>query len=671
MEGRTAGQPAGRGTGPGFTAARRTSRRRRVCRKSIAHRALFNRCEYSALPGNRRHLHRRGRQRRRGAFAAGMVRCRRPRSRIEARASHSPRSFRSCGGKVPMKIRTNRVRIFAAIPLLVVVALVAGFYAKTSVAQKALSTIYYVHGRIYTNDPAHPWAEAMAVSEGKISCIGKMDHVLLDCGGGQEGVETVQLKGQFGMPGFTDEHLHLGGAAEDALAVPLPGVPSAEELQKRVVAAVAQHKEGEWITGGGWDQTRWPEKRFPNRQQLDAVAPRNAVILTHISGHVAVANSLALKSAEINKNTPNPPGGEIEHDALGEPTGMLKEYAAMSLVKVRIPDPTAAQRRKGIELVLENVAKNGVTSVQDFSEWADFQVYQQLKEEGKLTVRITEWLPFNAPLNDLQNMRAQGGAKDPWLKTGALKAFTDGAMGSRTAAMLEPYSDDPSTSGILTSDPEKLTAMAIQRDKAGFQLAFHAIGDRANRIALDAFEAVAKANGPRDRRDRIEHAQVVAPIDFARIAELHVIASIQPSHPTARMRYAQDRIGRERIQGAYAWATMLKNGVLLAFGTDYNVEPITPFRGLYACVTRERPDGGPRNGWEPQEKISLDECIRAYTSGAAYAQFEEGKKGELKPGEYADFIILSNDLTKIAPAQFTKTRVLRTIVAGRTVYQDH
>ena len=356
-----------------------------------------------------------------------------------------------------MKIRTNRVRFLAGIVSLVVLAIFAAFYAKTSVAQKASSTTYYTHGHIYTNDPAHPWAEAMAVSDGKISCIGKMDHVLLDCGGGQEGVETVNLKGQFVMPGFNDAHVHLGGAAADELAVPLTGVPSAEEMQKRVAAAVSQHKEGEWITGGGWDHTLWPDKKFPNRQQLDAVAPKNPVILTHISGHVAVANSLALKSGEIDKNTPNPPGGEIERDALGEATGMLKEDAAMSLVKARIPDPTVERRRKGIERVLENVARNGVTSVQDYSEWADFQVYQQLKEEGKLTVRITEWLPFNLPLNELQNMRAQGGAKDPWLKTGALKAFTDGAMGSRTAAMLEPYSDDPSTSGILTSDPEKLT----------------------------------------------------------------------------------------------------------------------------------------------------------------------------------------------------------------------
>src|SRR5258708_15752923 len=564
-----------------------------------------------------------------------MVRFRRSGSWFEARSPDRPRSFRSCRGKIPMKIRTNRVRLLTGILPLVVAALIATFHAKTGAAQKVPHTTYYTHGRIYTNDPAQPWAEAMAVSDGKISCIGKMDHVLLDCGGGQEGVETVQLRGQFVMPGFNDAHVHLGGAAADLVAVPLTGVPSAEEMQKRVADAVARHKAGEWITGGGWAHTLWAEKRFPNRQQLDSVAPKNPVILTHISGHVAVANSLALKSAEIDKNTPNPPGGEIERDAFGEPTGMLKEYAAISLVTVRIPDPPVEQRRKGIEMVLENLAKNGVTSAQDFSDWEDFKVYKQLKDDGKLTVRITEWLPFNLPLNDLQNMRAQGGTTDPWVKTGALKAFTDGAMGSRTAAMLEPYSDDPSTSGILTNDPVKLREMAIARDKAGFQLAFHAIGDRANRVALDVFEAVAKANGPRDRRDRIEHAQLVAPEDFARFAKLNVIASMQPSHQTTDMRWAEDRVGRERIKGAYAWATMLKSGARLAFGTDYNVEPISPFRGLYACVTRERPDGGPKNSWEPQEKISLEDFIPAYTSGFPYAHFLQRTNGDLKPSYYA------------------------------------
>ncbi|PYT84757.1 MAG: amidohydrolase [Acidobacteria bacterium] len=570
-----------------------------------------------------------------------------------------------------MKVRLIRLRPPVIWPALGAV-LCAALMAHNAVAQeKPKHTVFYTHGRIYTNDPANPWAEAMAVADGKITCIGKLDHVLLDCGGSQEGAETVRLDGHFIMPGFNDAHVHLGSAGADALAVELRGVTSVEEMQKRVVDAVAHHKEGEWITGSGWDHTLWPDKRFPNRQELDAVAPNNPVILTHISGHVAVANSLALKKAEIDKSTPNPPGGEIEHDGLGEPTGMLKEDAAMNLVRVRIPDPSIEERRRGIEIVLANVARNGVTSLQDNSAWEDFQVYQQLKEEGKLTARITEWLHFNDSLNDLQDKRAQGGTTDPWLKTGALKAVTDGALGSRTAAMLEPYSDDPSTTGIYTYDPDKLRAMAIERDKAGFQLNFHAIGDRANRIALDVFEAVLKANGPRDRRDRIEHAQVVAPMDFVRFKELKVIASMQPSHQTTDMRWAEDRIGPERIKGAYAWNTMLKTGVRLAFGTDYPVEPISPFRGLYACVTRERPEGGPRNGWEPQEKISLENCIQAYTSGSAYAQFEEGKKGELKVGEYADFIVLSNDLTKIPPSQYTKVRVLRTLVGGRTVYQGN
>jgi predicted amidohydrolase YtcJ len=293
-----------------------------------------------------------------------------------------------------------------------------------------------------------------------------------------------------------------------------------------------------------------------------------------------------------------------------------------------------------------------------------------LKEEGKLTLRITEWLPFQLPTNELLNMRAQGGTTDPWLRTGALKAFADGALGSRTAAMLAPYSDDPLTSGILTNDPEKLRVMAIERDKAGFQLNFHAIGDRANRVALDVFEAVAKANGPRDRRDRIEHAQVIAPEDLPRFAKLNVIASMQPSHETSDMRWAGSRIGPDRAKGAYAWASLLKSGAHLAFGTDYDVEPLSPMRGLYACVTRELPEGGPAGGWEPQEKISLEDCIRAYTSGSAYAQFEAGKKGELKAGEYADFIILSADLTKIPPKDFTKTTVLLTVVGGRTVYSQ-
>jgi len=567
-----------------------------------------------------------------------------------------------------MKLRKTSLFGLGLIVLSSLCAGLAVLQTRAQSGQGESHVVVYLHGRIYTNDPTQPWADAMAVRDGKIRCVGKIDYILLECGGNDPSAETIQLRGKFLMPGFNDAHVHLGAAAGDMLSVQLNGVTTIEELQKRIADAVAHHKEGEWITGSGWDHTLWADKKFPNKEQLDSVAPKNPVFLVHVSGHVAVANTLALEHGEIKNDTPNPPGGMIERDADGEATGMLEEDSAMSLVSARIPDLKSDQRRRGIQMVFADAAKNGVTSVQDNSDWSDYLIYVQLKEEGKLTLRITEWLPFMESMDNLLNLRAQGGTTDPWLKTGALKGFTDGALGSRTAAMLAPYSDQPSTSGILTNEPEKLRAMAIERDKAGFQINFHAIGDRANRVALDVFEAVAKANGPRDRRDRIEHAQVVAPEDLPRFAQLKVIASMQPSHETTDMRWAGLRIGPDRSKGAYAWASLLKSGARLAFGTDYDVEPINPMRGLYACVTRELPDAGPVGGWEPQEKISLEDCIRAYTSGSAYAQFEEGKKGELKVGEYADFIVLSNDLTKTPPPQYTKTTVLLTVVGGRTVY---
>jgi predicted amidohydrolase YtcJ len=529
---------------------------------------------------------------------------------------------------------------------------------------KEAPMILYKNARIYTNDPGVPSASAMLVRGEVILAIGDEEEVSALS---EKGTRIVDLEGHFVMPGFNDAHVHLGSAGYDALAVRLHGAPTIEELQKRVAAAVAESKEGEWVTGSGWDHTLWPEKRFPTRADLDNVSPKNPVFLVHISGHVAVANSLALKLCGVTAKTPSPAGAEIEHDASGEPDGMLKE-GAMGLVESKIPSPSPEHRRKGIELALADVAANGVTSLQDNSPWEDFLVYRELKKEGKLTARITEWLPFAESLEKLQAKRADGGTTDAWLRTGALKFVSDGALGSRTAAMLAPYSDDPKTSGLLAMEPEKLSAMAIERDKAGFQLNFHAIGDRANRVSLDVFEAVAKANGPRDRRDRIEHAQIVALSDIPRFASLNVIASMQPSHETTDMRWAESRIGPERAKGAYAWNSIRKFGARLAFGTDYDVEVISPFRGLYACVTREFPGGGPAGGWQPQEKISLADCIRAYTSGSAYAEFSEGKKGELKVGELADFIVLSDDLTKIEPSQYTKTKVLLTVVGGRSVY---
>ena len=530
-------------------------------------------------------------------------------------------------------------------------------------------TTYYLHGRIYTNDPQHPWAEAMAVRDDKIYCVGTISQVLLDCGGA-ESSDVVQLKGLFVMPGFNDAHTHLGGAGRDKLTLVLNNATSVDDILKLVKAAAGKHKFGEWILGSGWDQSRWADQKYPTRLELDQAAPNNPVYLDHVSGHIAVANSLALKHAEIASDTPNPQGGEIGRFADGEPDGLLKETAT-EMVTQRIPDPSDDERRKGIELVLQELAQNGVTSVQDFSPWENYLVYIDLKQEKKLTVRITEWLPFTLSIDSLQNMRAQGGTTDPWLRTGALKGFLDGALGTHTAALLAPYSDDPSTSGILIMDPEKLKAMAIERDRLGFQLAFHAIGDKANRLALDTFESLVRVNPPRDRRDRIEHAQVISPEDIPRFAKLQIIASMQPSHETNDMRWAEQRLGPERSKGAYAWKSLREAGAKLAFGTDYNVEPINPLRGLYACVTREAVDGGPPGGWIPQEKLPLADCISAYTTGSAYAEFMEDDKGELKPGKFADFVILSQDITKIPPRDILKTEVLRTVVGGKTVYQKN
>lgn len=540
--------------------------------------------------------------------------------------------------------------------------------AKTKEPPVIRRTTYYLHGRIYTNDPKHPWAAALAVRDEKILCIGTIAHIMLDCGASEFPGDTVQLNNAFVMPGFNDAHTHLGAAARGKLALSLYGVTSVAELQNRLKDEVAKRKPGEWIVGNGWDQTKWPDKQFPNRAELDAVAPDNPVFLEHVSGHIAVVNSQALKHAEIATDTKNPGGGEIERAADGEATGILKEGAAMQLVEQRIPSPKEDELQHGLELVFSELAQNGVTSVQDNSDWDDFETYREFKEQGKLTLRITEWLHFDDSVEELQNHRSMGGTTDPWLKTGALKIVTDGALGSRTAALNAPYSDDPSTSGIMTIETEKLKAMAIERDRLGFQLAFHAIGDKANHVALDVFESVQRVNPTRDRRDRIEHAQVVAPEDIPRFGRLNVIASMQPAHQMNDMRWAESRIGPERVKGAYAWNSIEKSGGKLAFGTDYPVEPINPLRGIYACVTRELPEGGPVGGWQPQEKLPLNECLAGYTTGSAYAEFEEGKKGQLVVGQYADFVVLSGDLTKIPPADILKTKVLRTVVGGKVVF---
>ena len=526
-----------------------------------------------------------------------------------------------------------------------------------------------INGDIYTVDSAHPRAQAIAIRGETVEAVGTNEEIRTLVG---PKTRVIDLHGRFAMPGFNDAHTHLASAGMKKLNVDIEGAKSLADFQNRIRAALKNYKPGEWITGSGWDHTLWPEKRFPTRWDLDAVSKEHPMMFGRVDGHVAVVNSRALEIAGITKNTVDPAGGHIVRDEkTGEPNGMLEEDAAMSLVSRHIPPPSHERRRRGIELALADAISHGVTSIQDYSTWEDFLIYRELKNEGKLPLRITEWLTFTEPLAKLEEERREGGTTDPWLKTGALKAFMDGSLGSRTAAMLAPYSDDPSTSGIVRMQPAELNRMSIERDKAGFQLNFHAIGDKANRVALDAFAAVVAANGPRDRRDRVEHAQIVAPEDFARFAKLHVIASMQPVHLLDDERWAGARIGPERSKGAYAWNTMRKDGVRLAFGTDYPVEAVNPLRGIYACMTRELPEGGPAGGWEPQEKLPRDVCVYDYTVGSAYGEFEENRKGELKAGMFADIVVYPSDITRIAPGELMTTPVDVTITGGRVVYERH
>ena len=548
----------------------------------------------------------------------------------------------------------------ALLLLVLLLGLAAGLLSAPPDADVVLT-----NGNIYTVDVRLGRVEAIAITRGKIAAVGtteEMQHWV-----GPE-TKVIDLEGKFVLPGFNDAHTHLANAGQGSLSVNVEGTRSIADFQERIRARLSEFEPGTWVVGRGWDHSLWKENRMPTRADLDAVSTSHPMFFTRVDGHSAVANSLALEQAGITRSSEQPEGGEIVRDADGEPTGWLKENAT-GLVSGLIPAPTSEQRQRGLLLALAEAARYGVTSVQDNSSWEDFLALRELKQEGKLTLRVTEWLPFDAPLNRLEEMRKEGGATDPWLKTGALKGVTDGSGGSLSAAMLEPFANAPDNRGILLYDPEQLKKMVVDRDAAGFQIALHAIGDRANRVALDAFEAALKINKRRNARHKIEHAQFVHRDDFARFKELDVIASMQPCHLLADMRWAPIILGPEREYEGYAIGTMRQAGARLAFGTDYPVEHINPLRGLYAAVTREFEDGGPEGGWLPGEKVSLEEAIHAYTLGSAFAEFEERRKGTLSPGKFADLIVLSQDITNVSPSELLRTDVLLTMVGGKIVYQ--
>jgi predicted amidohydrolase YtcJ len=507
--------------------------------------------------------------------------------------------------------------------------------------------------------------QAMVIRRGRISAIGGNNMMLILKG---PNTQVIDLGGHFVMPGFNDAHVHLASGGFEKLNVDLVGTKSLDEMKQRIAARAKTAAAGEWITGRGWDHTLWGDQRTPVRQDIDSVTGNYPAIFNRVDGHIAIANSAALKAAGITPQTPNPHGGKIDRDDQGEPTGILRETAMDSVIS-KIPPPTPGHRRRAAELALQDAAQWGITSAQDNSEWDDFLVYEQLEKEGKLTLRISEWLPFDAPVEQLRAHRDHHSQADSMLHTTMLKGFMDGSLGSRTAAMLAPFTDDPKNSGIPRYEQEALNQKAAERAQAGFQLGFHAIGDRGARMALDAF-AFAQEHNPaatRNFRYRIEHAQVVAPEDYKKFKDLGVIASMQPNHLLTDMNWAEAHIGAARAAHSYAWKEFWDDGVVLAFGTDYPVEPITPFRGVYAAVTRKNEAG--TKEYFPEQKLSIGEAIAAYTTGSAYAEFAEKEKGTLQPGMLADFIVLDRDITKVAPQEILKTRVLRTVVGGKTVYE--
>jgi len=552
-------------------------------------------------------------------------------------------------------------------------ALIDPLFTSASVADdsaKPLDTIF-VNGDIYTQ-AAPARAQAIAVSQGKIVAVGSNEEILKVK---QKSTQVIVLGGHFVIPGFNDAHLHLASGGFSQLSVDLRGAKTLQAVQHFIGLRVNQAAPGEWVQGSGWDHTLWPGQTLPTRQDIDAITNGHPAIFVRVDGHIAIANTAALKAAGITAQTAAPEGGKIDHDAQGEPTGILRE-SAQELVLVKVPPPTLEQRRHAAELALAEAAQWGITSAQDNSSWEDFLVYEDLEREGKLTLRISEWLHFNDPVDELQQHRAHHPADDPMLHTAMLKGFMDGSLGSRTAAMLAPFSDDPGNSGLPQFDQATLDKLASERVAAGFQLGFHAIGDRAAQMALDAFANAASnpqahaapgAKSPHDFRFRIEHDQVIAPDQFAQYKKRGVVASVQPSHLLTDMNWAVDRIGPERAKTSYPWKQFLDNGVPLAFGTDYPVEPINPFRGIYAAVTRKN-EAGTRE-YFPEQRLTIQQALAAYTAGSAYAQFAETEKGTLAPGMLADFVVLDRDLTKVPPPEILKTKVLRTVVGGKTVYE--
>jgi hypothetical protein len=532
---------------------------------------------------------------------------------------------------------------------------------------KPSATLIVTNAAVYTVDKQHPKAEAVAVIGDRIVAVGSSAEIDL-----WRGLETkvIDVRGKLLLPGFNDAHLHFisGGAQLDQ--VNLTDAASPQEFAGRIAAQVKKTLKGEWILGGRWDETKWPNPGLPTKEVVDPVTGNTPIFVERYDGHLSLANSAAMRLAGINARTPDVPGGVIVRDASGNPTGIFKD-AAQELINKAIPPMSHERRMRAARRALEHAASLGVTSVQHMNpEFADVAVYSEIAEKGELTTRI-----YAVPMETDWHDQAKIGIRRSWgstyLRLGAVKGYADGSLGSRTAYMFEPFADDPGNRGLLSDEMHPPTAMRdrlMQADAAGLQLRIHAIGDRAISMTLDIFSDIEKEHGYHDQRFTLEHAQHMAEKNFGRFAALHVIASMQPYHAIDDGRWAEKRLGHQRARYSYAWRSFLDHGVTLAFGTDWPVAPLNPILGVYAAVTRATLDGKNPDGWIPEEKITLSEAIEAYTLGAAFAEFQENEKGSITPGKLADMVILSDNIFDLKPEAIRNVKVETTIVGGKVVY---
>lgn len=536
-----------------------------------------------------------------------------------------------------------------------------------------MADLVLINGTIWTVNPAQPWAEALAVDGDRISHVGRTSEIKKLVG---RTTRVIDLHQALVLPGFIDSHTHFlkGGAA--LASIQLREVTDRAEFVAKVAAKARELEPGEWILEGNWDHEQFSPPELPRKEWIDAVSRDNPVCVTRYDLHIALANSLALRMAGITKKTKSPDGGEIQKDPeTGEPTGILRD-AAINLVTAHVPEPSLKARMRAAAAALQHARELGVTSVNDMAEaptfGSSFEVHQQLLKEGLLTTRVYFYIPIDK-MEIFDELRLKTPFGNNLLRIGGLKGFADGGVGASTAYFFEPYADNPQNYGLLAPQmyPEGIMEQRIRRaDKAGLQVAIHAIGDRANDIVLDIFDRVAEADGVMDKRFRIEHAQHLRPQDIERFGRHGVIASVQPFHAVDDGRWVENRIGPERCKTTYAFKSLLDNGAVLALGSDWPVAPLNPLVGIHAAVTRKTTDGRNPEGWYPEQKISLEEAIKGFTWSAAYAEFSEDIKGSIEVGKLADIVVLDQNLFKIAPEKIKDAKVTMTIFGGKIVYDS-